>query len=233
MGANRLVLPSVVPTELSTQRESSPDSSDPSENSAECNIEENPFLHRDKQPIDVSGTSKSSQGSTNHSTPIETREGRSDGSVERNESVLQLTLSRASFSRHIPPTSSPTTAFVFAVPPPCSSELLRTIEMYGIPRRVYRNPYYSKHADAPEHPREYAGLLYHLKGGEGLNTLDQWKSHGSQLHTGRNARRLKGTYFSWGWEYAALPPSKNQVKKWLKENPVQLTARAKMYSQAS
>jgi DNA polymerase zeta len=232
MGANRRVLPPMVPTELSTPRESFPDSSDPSENSSECDIEENPFLHRDKQLIDVSETLKSSQGSTNRSTPIETREGRSDGSVERNESILLPTLPRASFSRHIPPTSSPTTAFVFAVPPPCSSELLRTIEMYGIPRRVYRNPYYSKRADAPEHPREYAGLLYHLKGGEGLNTLDQWKSHGSQLHTGRT-RRWKGTYLSWGWEYAALPPSKKQVKKWLKENPVQLTTRAKVYSQAS
>ncbi|KIK47777.1 hypothetical protein CY34DRAFT_73289 [Suillus luteus UH-Slu-Lm8-n1] len=223
----KLVLPPMVPTELSTPRESFPDSSDLSENSSECDFEENPFLHRDKQLIDVSGTLKSSQGSTNRSTPMETREGRSDGSVERNESILLPTLPRASFSRHIPPTSSPTTAFVFAVPPPCSSELLRTIEMYGIPRRVYRNPYYSKRADAPEHPREYAGLLYHLKGGEGLNTLDQWKSHGSQLHTGRT-RRWKATYLSWGWEYAALPPSKNQVKKWLKENPVQLTTRAKI-----
>ncbi|KAG1847432.1 hypothetical protein C8R48DRAFT_416454, partial [Suillus tomentosus] len=125
---------------------------------------------------------------------------------------------------------SPTTAFVFAVPPP-SSELFRTIETYGVPRRLYRNPYYSKRADAPEHPREYAGLLYHLKGGEGLDTLDQWKSHGSQLHTGRNVHRLKSTSLSWGWEYAALPPSKTQMKRWLKENPVQRTSRARMCSQ--
>ncbi|KAG1783945.1 hypothetical protein EV702DRAFT_958561 [Suillus placidus] len=219
---------SLVPTEALTQRGSSPDSSDSSDNSAGCDIEEDPFLFRDEQLIDVSGTPKSSQGSTNRLTPMETKEGRRDDSIERNENILQPTLTRASFTRHIPPTSSPTTAFVFAVPPPSSSELLRTIETYGVPRRVYRNPYYSKRADAPEHPREYAGLLYHLKGGEGLDTLDQWKSHGSQLHTGRNARRLKGTYLSWGWEYAALPPSKTKVKKWLKENPVQLSTRAKI-----
>ncbi|KAG1864196.1 hypothetical protein DFJ58DRAFT_680547 [Suillus subalutaceus] len=224
-------LPLMVPPEPLTQWGLSPDSSDSSDNSAGCDNEENPFLLRDEQLIDVSGTPKGSQGPTNSSTSIETREGRRDDSIERNESLLQLTLPRASFSRYIPPTSSPTTAFVFAVPPPSSSELLRTIETYDVPRRLYRNPYYSKRADAPEYPREYAGLLYHLKGGEGLDTLDQWKSHGSQLHMGRNARRLKGTYLSWGWEYAALPPSKTQVKKWLKKNPVQLTTRAKMYSQ--
>jgi DNA polymerase zeta len=218
----------MVPKKPSAQRGLSPDSSDLSDN----NIEENPFLLRDEQLIDASGTSKSSQGPANRLTPIETGEERQGGSVELNESILQLTLPRVSFSRYIPPTSSQTTAFVFAVPPPSSSELLRTIETYGVPRRVYRDPYYSKRADVPEHPREYAGLLYHLKG-EGLDTLDQWKSHESQLHTGRNARRLKGTYLSWGWEYAAVPPSKTRVKQWLKENPVQLTTRAKMYSQVS
>ncbi|KAG2366540.1 hypothetical protein BDR07DRAFT_1395782 [Suillus spraguei] len=223
-------LPSMVPTEPLTQRRLSPDPSDPSDNTAGCDTEENPFLLRDEQSI-CAGTPKSPQGPANRSRPIETREERRDGSVKRNESILQLTLPRVSFSRHILPTSSQTTAFVFAVPPPSSSELLGTIETYGVPRRVYRNPYYSKCADAPEHPREYAGLLYHLKGGEGLDTLDQWKSHGSQLHTRRNARRLKNTYLSWGWEYAALPPSKTQVKKWLKENPVQLTTRIKMHSQ--
>ncbi|KAG2159871.1 uncharacterized protein EDB93DRAFT_1112357, partial [Suillus bovinus] len=203
---------SMVPTEPFTQRGLSPDSSNSADHSGYA-IEDDPFLFRVR------------------STPIETREERQDGCVERNENISQLTLPRASFSRHRPPTSSPTTAFVFAVPPPSSSELVRTIETYGLPRRIYRNPYYSKRADAPEHPREYAGLLYHLKGGDGLDTLDNWKSHGSQTHTGRNACRLKGISLSWGWEYAALPPSKTQVKRWLKENPVQLTPKAKMYSQ--
>ncbi|KAG2061849.1 hypothetical protein BDR06DRAFT_945889 [Suillus hirtellus] len=224
-------LPSMVPIEPSTQRGLSPSSSNSADNSVGCDIEENPFPFRGEQSIDVSGRPKNSQGPTIRSTSIETREERRDDRVERIESILQPTLSRVSFSRHILPTSSPTTAFVFAVSPPSSSELFRTIETYGVPRRLYRNPYYSKRADAPEHPREYAGLLYHLKGGEGLDTLDQWKSHGSQLHTGRNVRLLKGTSLSWGWEYAALPPGKTQMKRWLKENPVQRTSRARMCSQ--
>jgi DNA polymerase zeta len=98
---------------------------------------------------------------------------------------------------------------------------------------VYRNPYYSRRADAPEHAREYAGLLYHLKGGDGLETLEEWKSHESQLHVGRDEYLSRNTYMSWGWEYAALPPSKVQVKRWLKENPVQLITKAEMHSQVS
>ncbi|KAG1749999.1 uncharacterized protein EDB91DRAFT_1309620 [Suillus paluster] len=219
--------PSMVPTETLAGRESSSDLSDSSDNSDRCDWEENPFQLRDEQLIDVSGTPKSSQDSETSN-----RVGRANAIVghssQRNE---QPNLPRASFSRHIPLTSSSTTAFTFAVSPPSSSELLRTIETYGVLRRVYRNPYYSRRADASEHPREYAGLLYHLKGGEGLDTLDQWKSHGSQLHMGRDARPSKSTYMTWGWEYAALPPSKTQVKKWLKENPVQLSTKAKLHSQ--
>ncbi|KAG2154856.1 hypothetical protein DEU56DRAFT_770809 [Suillus clintonianus] len=231
-------LPSIVSTKPLTQRESSPDLSDSSDNSAGRDFEENLFQPRDEQSIDVSGTPKSLQDSMSHqveSSVLRTNavvgDLRRHNSVQRNESSLQLTLPRASFSSHVPPTSSPTTAFTFVVPPPSSSELFRTIETYGVPRRVYRDPYYSKRADAPEHPREYAGLLYHLKGGEGLDTLDHWKSHGSQFHTGRAVRPVKGTYMSWGWEYAALPPSKTRVIKWLKENPARLTAKAKMHSQ--
>ena len=98
---------------------------------------------------------------------------------------------------------------------------------------MYRNPYYSRRADAPEHPREYAGLLYHLQGGDGLDILEDWKSHDSQLHVGRNEHLLKSTYMSWGWEYAALPPSRTQAKKWLKENPIQLIREVKIQSQVS
>jgi len=70
-------------------------------------------------------------------------------------------------------------------------------------------------------------------GGDGLDTLEQWKSREGQLHTGRDVHFLKSTYMSWGWEYAALPPSKIQVKKWLEKNPVQLITTAKMHSQVS
>jgi DNA polymerase zeta len=216
-------------------------------------IEENPFHLRDDHLNDVSRTPKNLQGSkmsnqvgssvlrtnavvglvsrffTDCATLMETNEKCSDA-VQEAERTLQPSLPRASFSTQMSSTSSLSTAFTFTAPPPSSSELLRTIEVYGLSRRVYRNPYYSRRADAPEHPREYAGLLYHLKGGDGLDTLEEWKSHESQLHGGRNEHR---TYMSWGWEYAALPPSKIQVKKWLKENPVRLITKTKMHSQVS
>jgi DNA polymerase zeta len=170
---------------------------------------------------------------TDRSALIETREQCGD-SVQRNESTFQPSLPRASFSTQISSTSSPSTTFTFAAPPPSSSELLRTIEAYDLPRKVYRNPHYSRRADAPEHPREYAGLLYHLKGGDGLDTLEHWKSHESQLHLGKDEHQaLKSTYMSWGWEYASLPPTKTQVKMWLKDNHLQLITKAKMQSQVS
>jgi len=251
--ANRNALPFVVPAE---QCGASSDLSESFDNSTKHDIEENPFHLRDDHLNDTSRTSKSSQnletdyqmGSSilrtdavigfvpqyfpDHSTLIETRE-RGSNSVQRNESTLQPSLPRASFSTQISFSSCSSAAFAFAAPQPSSSELLSTIEAYGLPRRVYRDPYYSRRADAPEHAREYAGLLYHLKGGDGLETLEEWKSHESQLYVGRDEHLSRDAYMSWGWEYAALPPSKVQVNRWLKENPVQLITKAEMHSQVS
>ncbi|GAW03633.1 DNA polymerase zeta catalytic subunit [Lentinula edodes] len=54
--------------------------------------------------------------------------------------------------------------YMYSNPPPTTSQLLSTIEDFGLKSRIYRAPYYSNEKDAPLRPREYAGLVYNLKG---------------------------------------------------------------------
>ncbi|KAI0651854.1 hypothetical protein C8Q79DRAFT_935176 [Trametes meyenii] len=107
--------------------------------------------------------------------------------------------------------------YVYAFPPPTPSELIESTDQVGIPRKVYRDPYYSKEGDAPERPREYAGLVFHLKGGDGVSTLDEWKNEdANRPATGPLPRHLNAAGV-WGWEYASSPPSARQARKWLEE----------------
>jgi DNA polymerase zeta len=87
---------------------------------------------------------------------------------------------------------------------------------YGIPDKIYRDPYYSNETDVPERPKEFAGLVYNLKGG-GLKYLEQW--HGGS--TDKISRILRGKYHPsriYGWEYASNPPGVREVKKWLRSD---------------
>ena len=115
-------------------------------------------------------------------------------------------------------------AYVYAVSPPSVSEIVGSMDEYAIPNKIYRDAYYSNESDAPDNPREYAGLLYHLKGGEGLNTLEEWMSEKSKVVTSNAIAKTKGKgkvttryghITSGGWEYASCPPSHREIKKWL------------------
>ncbi|KAF8552653.1 hypothetical protein OG21DRAFT_1415745 [Imleria badia] len=108
--------------------------------------------------------------------------------------------------------------FVYAPPPPSTSELLSTLEQFGLPRRMYRDPFYSKKADVLDGPREYAGLVYRLKGGGGLDLLEEWQA--SENHISSTSKGTRLSVPCSGWEYAGVPPSVRQVKKWLEENPL-------------
>ncbi|KAG8221660.1 hypothetical protein J3R82DRAFT_1944 [Butyriboletus roseoflavus] len=107
---------------------------------------------------------------------------------------------------------------VYAPPPPSTSELLSTLEQFGLPRRIYNDPFYSKKADVPDGPREYAGLVYRLKGGGGLDNLEEWQAREKYISSSSKAMRLSAPCN--GWEYASTPPSVREVKKWLEENPL-------------
>lgn len=87
----------------------------------------------------------------------------------------------------------------------------------GLPNKIYTDPHYSNELDTPDHPREYAGLVYYIQGGSGISTLKEWDD-------GSGATRLKFSHVKLdaagtsGWEYASLPPSVREVKRWLKMN---------------
>lgn len=109
------------------------------------------------------------------------------------------------FSRH---------AYVYAIEPPTATELLATIEDYDEQTKVYQAPYYAKEADAPDKPREYAGLRYFIQGGRGISALDPWVSH--CLDPPVIVSRPKFAQQP-GWEFAGYPPSRKQVELWLQE----------------
>lgn len=107
--------------------------------------------------------------------------------------------------------------YKYGPPPPTVAELVASIDHYGIPSKIYRDPYYSKESDAPERPREYAGLVFHLKGGDGIANLEEWKPHEDAPTTrGLPPMPLSRTGVG-GWEYAGVPPSVKEVRKWLQE----------------
>jgi hypothetical protein len=108
-------------------------------------------------------------------------------------------------------------AFTYASAPPSTTELLAGTDYYGIPSKIYRSPHYSKEIDASEKPREYAGLLYYLQGGNGLAVLEDW-DHGSSNHK-VNVADVRVDCTHAGWEFASSPPSVREAKKWLNSNP--------------
>lgn len=98
------------------------------------------------------------------------------------------------------------------------------MEDYGQPCKIYQNPWYSKASDAPERPREYAGLVYHLKGGTGLGIVEDWKEDVDDAscdrdQTNHSTTRELHPRFIDGWEYTGLPPGHRETRKWAKVHP--------------
>jgi DNA polymerase zeta len=105
-----------------------------------------------------------------------------------------------------------TNRYIYSVSPPSVSDLKESFESLGLLNKTYQAPYYSKDADIPEMAKEYAGLTYRLKGGQGIATLTEW-SNNDEL--GRNsASNLEfETAGIGGWEYASHPPSVLEVRR--------------------
>ncbi|KAJ6575123.1 hypothetical protein B0H19DRAFT_1127258 [Mycena capillaripes] len=105
--------------------------------------------------------------------------------------------------------------YEYALAPPSVSRLLETVEAAGIPRKIYRQPFYSDSNDTPDKPREYGGFLYRVKGNEdALQHLDDWEEHDALPAT--NAFASLSLPYSSGWEYGGgSPPSVRQIKKYL------------------
>ncbi|KAL1679814.1 hypothetical protein EV122DRAFT_276721 [Schizophyllum commune] len=148
----------------------------------------------------------------------------SDQSLDISSSIsLPRTLPRTlSRSLSFKATPQRTRRFVYAIPPPTTKDLLETVDDYHIPTKVYRSPHYSNPSDAPERPREFAGLMYYLKGGDGLATLEEWDTGppSKRFMRASSAKPIRLVRDDvWGWEYAGSPPSPRTCRHWLRSQP--------------
>ncbi|KAJ3512433.1 hypothetical protein NLJ89_g3521 [Agrocybe chaxingu] len=108
-----------------------------------------------------------------------------------------------------------TNRYTYSLPPPSRAELNDNLQALGLPSKIYQPPYYSKDCDIPEVAKEYAGLSYRLKGGQGIATLDEWSSNETSkiapLDLSENSHL--DPLGVGGWEYASHPPSVKAVRR--------------------
>jgi hypothetical protein len=120
------------------------------------------------------------------------------------------------------PSKTNSCSFRYALPPPGSLGLLTSMEHHCIPPKLYRDPHYSRAMDAPEGLREYAGLVYYLKGGDGLAVLEPWDCESGQTLRCYGFLDLRSIS---GWEFAGCPPSVRTAKIWLHSSASKLLAK--------
>jgi len=127
-------------------------------------------------------------------------------------SARAVQLSRAFESCKVPNSNQ----YTYTMVPPTASYLRESFEALGLPSKIYQPPYYSKDVDVPDSFKEYAGLVYRLKGGTGIAQLDEW-SNSSFEHHSRLSKTSPPTYLEsagiGGWEYASEPPSVKDVRR--------------------
>lgn len=121
---------------------------------------------------------------------------------------------------------------IYSVSPPSVSDLKESFESLGLPSKTYQAPYYSKDADIPEMAKEYAGLTYRLKGGQGIATLSEWVVNGEVGQNSTSIRQFDTTGIG-GWEYASHPPSVLEVRRSAATGQSTAGAKRKLRSQVS
>uniref|UniRef100_A0A8H7YAJ4 DNA polymerase n=1 Tax=Psilocybe cubensis TaxID=181762 RepID=A0A8H7YAJ4_PSICU len=112
-----------------------------------------------------------------------------------------------------------TNSYVYSLQPPTWSYLQSGLQSLCLPDKVYQAPYYSNDFDIPEHSREYAGLTYRLKGGQGIATLEDWSSTEPHNELVSNAASGLVAAGVGGWEYASHPPSTKEIRQSIKLVP--------------
>ena len=128
-----------------------------------------------------------------------------------------------------------TNRYIYSVSPPSMSDLKESFESFGLPSKTYQAPYYSKDTDIPEMAKEYGGLTYRLKGGQGITMLTEWASN-DELGQNSTSNLEFDTAGIGGWEYASHPPSMLEVRRSIATIDAQSTerrAKSKLQSQVS
>ncbi|KAI9781083.1 MAG: DNA polymerase zeta [Geoglossum umbratile] len=117
--------------------------------------------------------------------------------------------------------------FLLKQAPPDRASLLPTIEDYGLPQVIYREPYYSNEKDVPDRPREYAGREFKLESDtapflpdfDATRTFDpaieKTKSRIGKAKEGKDFQHRKRVCRLRGWEISEVPPSRGEVIEWL------------------
>ncbi|KNZ79546.1 DNA polymerase zeta catalytic subunit [Termitomyces sp. J132] len=103
--------------------------------------------------------------------------------------------------------------YEYSSAPPSLSILRDTMDDHELPAKIYQPPHYSSSLDIPERPKEYAGLVYRLKGGHGITHLDPWDDDGDAFDL-----FLLSSHGIGGWEYSSSPPSNKEIRRWLVED---------------
>jgi len=119
---------------------------------------------------------------------------------------------------------------VFAIRPPPSKHVTKTLWDRGLPDIIYQQAYYSNEEDVPERNREYAGKDFKL-GSSTVPYLPEFDATGSSLAThgkrpptlidvatedlADRQRRQRCTYQKWSIE--ARPPSRSKVTHYFAE----------------
>jgi len=136
--------------------------------------------------------------------------------------IQQATIDTHPRLTHYTSTPANRKLYEYAQKPPSAHELVSTTEDNKIPNKVYQEVYYSKETDAPDQAKEYAGILFRVRGGTGLSALEEWDGEDKTQTPGRKngPLQLPRIVGIGGWEYNQCPPSRREVRSWLVENPV-------------
>jgi len=112
-----------------------------------------------------------------------------------------------------------TNRYIYSLQPPTVSELRDQLQALGLPSKIYQAPYYSKDSDIPESTKEYAGLSYRLKGGQGIAWLEEWSTHpfgDKKTSMQNNTTKIELNPLGvGGWEYASYPPGVIEIRQFL------------------
>ncbi|PSN70266.1 hypothetical protein BS50DRAFT_571548 [Corynespora cassiicola Philippines] len=123
------------------------------------------------------------------------------------------------------------TTLYFGSLPPTFEDVEKTITDAGMPSVIYQDPYYSNAIDVPERPRQFGGREFKLQSTtlpylpifdpSGLSpanygehdqiVLDHKKYNASNRYRSKRCSLRH-------WEIAALPPSYDDVEKWLEQD---------------
>lgn len=103
--------------------------------------------------------------------------------------------------------------YVYCKFSPSRADLIARLEALELQTKIYQPPFYSNEADISKRSSEFAGLVYHLDGGKGTASLEEFMPTPESVQYPYNYPWFEAHS---GWEFASLPPSRRAIRRWLK-----------------